>query len=436
MTKQYIKIPKGTTVYTNNIPGWLVDPQTAKTTISTRDSVVELYCYAMPTRAQSDAQMPKIVMWSNGLKYCLESDVELNVAAPVRKTTTQPSIKKITLRQRLVKNSKWRLTQPATVVKPGNPTPVTNPRGMNWMNYELVSDYDLPVGTELTITGKSTTCIAFPCQAGLFGTQYFSGMWYPVKVAGSKDEIWLQYSELNKNPEVVGEEVKEAIYGIFDPETNQYYAGTDMVYNNGWHSNGVIYAPTIGKAKKFKRLADARVHCLIKTGYYDQLPDTWGSVPDWMMGYREMPDPTTWVIHKIDKATKQVLEVIELVDTFNRSWKLRALTVKYGSAVRQAYSDLEKKNKLGEYSAAIIFKNPTQYYWGEDLTDEDIRIINDVAKAYGGECKVVKTKTSVALAVKDESTATMIALAYTGKIQFAIIDFDTMNDIVQEKEPA
>lgn len=365
-------------------------------------------------------------MWSNGSKYCLESDVELNVPAPVRKALNTP---KITLRQRMVKGSKWRLTAPATVIKPGNPVVMTARNGVTWTEYSPVTDYELPIGTEIEVTGKTTTSLSFNHP----GYCWFSGVWVPIKVTGSKTPIMVEFKELNKNPEQIGEAVVEAQFVIWDTAEQKYYTGHEYT---GWgKTSPVLYDAKLSKAKKFKRLADVRVHALIQSGYYDDLPESWGSVPEWMTGPKAFDIPDTWEIIKLNKLTKEEIERIELVQTFKRSWKLRALTAKYNSAVRAVYSDLEKKGKLGEYSAMMMFgrHRDNKSYWVEELSEEEKSEVNALLAQVAGDAKICKTNTGFAAAIKDAATATMILLSYGGSLEHVVIDFTTMDEIVNQK---
>ena len=431
MGKHYIKVPKGTTVYSGLSGCSTVNPQVNENKPSTRDMVVELCWYASPTWQQQQAQMPNIVMWSRGTKYCLESDVELDVSAPVRKTST-PATPKITLRQRMVKGSKWKLTAPATVIKPGNPVTETNQKGNSWTTYSPVPNYDIPIGTEFEVTGKASTSIRFVSP----GYCLFSGVWIPIKVAGAKTEILVEFKELNKNPDPVGVAVVEYMFVIQDKVSKKYYAGSDY---QGYRQ-GTIAGSTdkLTKAKKFKRLADVRVHALIQSGYYDNLPESWGSVPEWMCGSKQFNIPKTWEIVKLNKITKEEIDRIELIDTFDRSWKLRTLTVKFNSAVRAVYSDLEKKGKLSEYSAMMMFGHERSKisHWIEELSEQEKDGINKVLTRFAGDAKICKTNTGFAVAVKDAMTTTMILLAYTGNLECVMIDFTTMEEIMQHKEAA
>ena len=193
------------------------------------------------------------------------------------------------------------------------------------------------------------------------------------------------------------------------------------------------YSEKLSKAKKFNRLSDVRTHALVQSGYYDDLPSAWGDVPDWMCGSKSFDIPDTWEIVKIDKLTKDEMDRVELIDTFKRSWRLRELTVKYGSAVRQVYSDLEKKGKLAEYSAMMYFsvKDNDKYRYDYELTEEEKAGVQEMIDRFDKtDLKAHKTKTGFAIAVKDDGTAAMARLMYTGKLDCGIVNFSTMREVV------
>lgn len=349
--------------------------------------------------------------------------IEVDAPAPHK----EPTGSKATLSQRMVKGSKWKLTEPAQVMKEKSPV-ITN--GV-WSHYDAVPDYVLPAGTEFTVSGKFQKS----------GPGFVSGNWVPIIVSGSKTQILVEFKELNKEPEQVGEAEIVPMFAIWDKDKKQYYAGADGAkydYSSGRGYElrelaGVNYSDKLTKAKKFKRLADVRVHALIQSGYYDDLPDSYGSVPEWMICGKQIDIPDSWEIVKLDKLTKKEVERIELVDTFKRSWKLRGLTVKYSSSVRKVYSDLEKKDKLDEWSAIMMFKKPQRNnYWTDELSDEQIEDINKLLGRWdSSDVKIQKNQTGFAVAIKDAMTATMIRLAYTGDLECAIIDFTTMEEVLK-----
>lgn len=426
---QYVKVPKGTVVYQN---WWdLRDKKNGTTT--KRDVVVKADIRAGQTDWNGVVQ-PKSCSWGTGSNLKItEADNVIETDAPAPRKAPDESKKKVQLRTRMVKGTKWKLTQDAQVSKCVN-VQVPNPWRAGFITErQLAPDFTIPAGTEITVTGKSQT----------YGPGYVSGIWIPIEYAGKK--ILIEYKELNKTPEPeqVGEAEIVPMFVIRDKATGHFYCGYEYGYydysqrvGSGSapyvNGSGLTYSEKLTKAKKFKRLADVRVHALIQSGYYDDLPESYGSVPEWMCGRKLFDVPETWEIVKMDKVTKQEVETIELIDTYKRSWKLRELTVKYSSDVRKVYSDLEKKNKVAEWSAIMMFKKKSDDYWyHNELTPAEIADVNALLGRFGGDVKIQKGTSGFAVAIKDAMTATLVRLAYQGDLECAIVDFETMSEVVK-----
>ena len=426
----YVSIPKGTS-YQVLSSKWASARDTDEKGVTTRDAVVKvarvdaIYSDEMVTEDYQvyvghggmETRQRKVrkitgfyVEWAGG-KYTLESNVT-KAEAPVRKERAEPAKREPTLRQRMVPKTKWKLTKDAKLVKKG---PAYR---------ELIDDGVIPAGTIVEVVDKFTT----------YGPGYTDGLWVSLAFPGWKSRQ-VEFSEINQNPEQVGVVEPVPVFVIQDKVTKQYYAGYDYQSSSDlthWVYK-LNYSEKLTKAKKFNRLADVRTHVLVQSGYYDDLPAAWGDVPDWMCGSKSFDIPDTWEIVKIDKLTKDEMKRIELIDTFNRSWRLRELTVKYGSAVRQVYSDLEKKGKLGEYSAMMYFsiRDNDKYRYDYELTEEEKAGVQEMIERFDKtELKAHKTKTGFAVAVKDDGTAAMARLMYTGKLDCGIVNFTTMQEVV------
>jgi len=415
----YIKIPKGTLVHQYG----KVDKITKRDSVAQVTQIYEQYDWEDGFRIE----LPTEVRWSENNKSTLLSNVE-PAEAPAPHKVDEVKAKEPTLRQRMVKGTKWKLTQDAQVTKEKR-VPVKYPNGRMGYNSETELDFIVPAGTEIEIAGKASS----------YSPWYSSGVWLPVVAKGYAKGFYIEYKELNKKPEQIGEAEVIPMFAIWDTAKKQYYVGYDYgAYDYATRTrngDGLAYTDKLAKSKKFKRLADVRVHALIQTGYYDDLPESWDSVPEWMCGRKLFDVPDTWEIVKYDKLTKKEIERIELVDTFKRSWRLRELTVKYSSAVRKVYGDLEKKKKLNDWSAIMMFKKKNESnwgYWTEELTQKEIEEINELLGRFGDEVKIQKGHSGFAVAIKDAMTATMIRLAYQGDLECAIIDFTTMKEVVAE----
>lgn len=407
-TGSHIRVPKGTTVYSTETESyWKFNKDTAIGKPSTRDMVVK--CNGVRDAYHHTGKLVnqgKVVCWGQD-KFTLLENVEV-ADEPVRKEAVS---KGPTLRQRMVKGTKWKLSQDAKLVKNGK-------------EYgEVIDDGVIPAGTIIEIMDKFTT----------YGPGWYNGLWVPIKFPGWESRL-VEFSQINQNPEQVGEAEVVPIFVIWDKAQQKYYGGYNGRMVNGCWQYSLDYADKLTKAKKFNRLADVRVHALVQTGYYDDLPHSWGDVPDWMQGSKAFDIPDTWEIVKIDKLTKNEIERIELVDTFKRSWRLRELTVKYGSAVRQVYSDLEKKGKLTDYQAMMYFtkKHDDSSYWYDyELTESEKAEVMELIDRYDkNDMKTHKSTTGYAVAVTDDSMAAMAKLMYSGNLACVVIDFKTMSEIV------
>jgi hypothetical protein len=426
----FVRVPKGTKVYScsnaagkSNYVGYGALDRYDEA-VSTREVVVKVtnlteqwHWSESPSGGPATrVVLGTIVAWSAGDKFTFIENVT-PTEAPVRKERTETVNKGPTLRQRMVKGTKWKLTKDAKLVKKGS------------SYHELLDDGIIPAGTVIEVIDKFQT----------YGPGYASGLWVPVKFPGWESRL-VEFSQINRDPEQVGMAEAVPIYVIWDKALQQYYTG----YEWGGYDretfetkpSTIEYSEKLTRAKKFNRLADVRAHALVQSGYYYNLPGTWGSVPDWMETEKTFDIPDTWEIVKIDKLTKTEMGRIELVDTFKRSWRLRDLTVKYGSAVRQVYSDLEKKGKLADYSAMMYFNikedNDTYRYDYELSPDEKAGVQEVIDRFEKGDMKVHKSNGGFALAVKDDATAVMARLMYTGKLECGVINFNTMQEVVAD----
>ena len=190
----YIKIPKGTTV----------NEYGKGDIVTKRDSIAQVTYVDQPYewQGQNRITMPKVVLWANGNKRTELSNVTEVPAPAPRKVPTETKAKEPTLRQRMVKGTKWKLTEPAQVMKAAF-VPVT---GQTYQTPTAVPDFILPAGTEITIAGKTTQ----------YGPSHIYGVWVPLKASGHAKELLIEFKELNKSPEQVGEAEAIPMFAIWD----------------------------------------------------------------------------------------------------------------------------------------------------------------------------------------------------------------------------
>jgi hypothetical protein len=450
-TGDYVEVPKGTTVYELAWRHAYYDPKdnnpkASKTARVVQVDVVPLVLWVNdqdPTdmypydaarmtgnegKTFTETQMGDIVKWSN-TKWTHIANVK-KVDPPEVKDTPA---KAPTLRQQMVPKTIWKVTDAVPIYNTEKRN-VVHPRGHTYTETYLVNHRNLDVDTQFTVTDKSSN--NFPGIWGYNGELGSSGIWIPVEIVASSTasdvgkSTYLQLKDINGKIEQVGAAPVVPIFVIWDTATKSYYSGYDYQYGG----NGTLkYKDKLAAAKKFNRLADVRAHALVQSGYYDGLPESWGSIPDWMGQEKSFDVPDTWEIVKIDKLTKNEIERIELIDTFKRSWKLRALTVKYGSAVRAIYSDLEKKNKLSEFSAVMVFgkKEDEKYYWNNELSDEErAEVKSSLSEIDAVDMKFGKGLFTQAVGLRDIGTAVVARLSYTGKLECQVLDLENLIEVV------
>lgn len=343
-----------------------------------------------------------------------------------------------TISQLMQVGSKWKLTQDVDHYKARGTQQTAARSGYTWTEYEHVKDGTLPSGTLLTVVTKAEskqTSYSAPLWPNTSSYEMFvrfrddaTGTIYDIKVAGLKECV-----------EQIGEAEAQPVFVIQDSLTGHYYRtpeyGPDA--EGVWRHGDLQMGEKFTQAKKWKRLSDVRSALLNMTGYYDGLP-TDGSLPDWLGGpatieYKDVP--RTWTITKVDKISKKTLETIELFDTLDRAWRLRDLTVKYGSGVRSLYSELEKKNKLGEFSGMLVFtvaENKRNKWWHEGMTTEERAEITEALRAFDSkDIKKGKGASDYAIAVKDVDAAVMIKLQYSGELKCHLVDLTTLLEVVK-----
>lgn len=364
-----------------------------------------------------------MVTWSDGDKFALLSDVK-ETEAPKR---AAPKDTGPTIRQRLQPGSKWKLTSDIQLEVPVQ-VQKSNEHGYKWMDTEWQPGPTVATGTEFEVIGKSRTYRHGDWDCGIvFDLKIDGKLARGVKLAWFKDCV-----------EQVSEQEAVPVFVLRDKATGLFYENYEYVNYYDRQNGGapIVYTDKWSKYRKWNRLSDVRSALLGFSGYYDGLPGAENS-PDWMGGPKTFNVPQTWEIVKFDKLTKKELEVIEAMDTFNHAWRLRELTVKYGSGVRAAYKDLEKKDKLDEFTAMLVFAVPdaekdNRRWDGEGLTAEEQAEIKDAVSNFDkADVKLGKGKFDTAIAVKDLSTATMLKLAYSGDLECHLIDLKAMQEVVQ-----
>ena len=209
-----------------------------------------------------------------------------------------------------------------------------------------------------------------------------------------------------------------------DTATGLWYSNNSSRWNGGYDE--------VTKARKFKRLADARAHMLIVGGYYEGLPDT-ENLPEWM---RDSAGAVKWPesieIVEIDKITKNEVRVLETAQHQTKMWRLRDLTLNFGSSVRAMYKKLEDKNQLGEYPVMVVWRTTDEArYWDYAMETADGDAIKSITKAMPkGSTVFIKTPTNACIACTNEGTAWAASQFYQGNLTHHVISLATLLESV------
>jgi len=377
-------------------------------------------------------------------------------------------------RAQMVKGSTWRVTQDATIERLGpNPAfaqavsakqeelkPSWRAKTIEWADLEklarkhakslglpeniAINTVDVKAGDIIEITGSSTN--AHWTRAPY---QTFIGIYFPVKIGNRAG--WLPYAgfepivELDKAVTVEEWVIRDTATGKFFGGTeyvDTVYAEPDATGYRSWHYHyNAKFADTFMKAKRFKDLSKAKMSVMSLNGYYDGLPGS-ENLPDWVGGPKVMDIPETWEFVKFDKVTKTEIETVDLQAWHKRLWELRELTVRFGSPVRTLYNDLEKKDKLDEFSGMLVVRAPveTSAYWGashthytKELDPKVIEEVDSVIAQFGlkkADIKRAKDPNCVAIAFKGVRTALKFKLSYNGPLSFNVLDLTTLKEVV------
>ena len=330
--------------------------------------------------------------------------------------------KKPNIRTLAQQGTQWKITTdiPVYAVKAG----VGYARGLNdWDVIETIK-----AGETVEVASKKST--TWGVQNGK--TLAYDGLWLHLNRVSDGKTWCIQFSDFNKNPEMLTAAQPVPVYVLRDTATGKWYSGNTTTWGDG---SGYVSTPDfedkLTKARKFKRLADVRAHMLIVNGYYEDLPDT-GSLPEWMRWDGKMDWPATMEIVEVDKVTKNEMQTWETAEHLAKMWRLRALTLNYGSSVRAMYKKLEDKNQLGEYPALVVFRtvNPDRW-WDYEMDPAEADGIKAIAKTMGkGNTVLIKHQANVCLACINEGTAWAATQFYQGALTPHVISLTTLLECV------
>lgn len=418
--------------------------------------------------ASIPGQPKNLICWSNGNKAVMDTVPELVPAPPPKKK----AVVKVNKRQMMVPGSRWKVTEDVTIrYQHANPVVIqgeadweaANPRpgynhgtmddDMAWrdrlfaerqrlrdLHGEFVMQDHLffKAGDILKVDGKFLS--SWNPGTSYF-TPYISNV-VPMILEGKlKTARGVEYKQIE--PFIEAEEIPtvKAFVLRYKP-TGLFYKANDWERDK-WVDksvNGQQMVDTFMKGKKWDNLGKAKTSILMMTGYYDGLPGADEALPDWSGGGSTFDMTDDWELVEFDKlARKEVGVVSEFQEWFKRSWELRALTVKYGSAVRTVYKALEKSGKLDDQKGMVVFTVTDEDaldqvgYWDKKtaLTDEDKAEIElATASMKKGSFKKAIDHKSMAVSFTNKSSALMFKLSYAGKLKLTVLDLEEMKEAV------
>jgi len=419
--------------------------------------------------ASIPGQPKNIICWSNGNKAVLDSVPELVPAPPPKKKAEI----KVNKRQMMVPGSRWKVTEDVTIRyqhanpvviqgeadwEAANPRPWNQPHGtmdqdMAWRDllfaerkrlrdlhgeHVILDHLVLKAGDIVKVDGKFLS--SWNPGTSYF-TEYVSNV-VPMVREGHGTKQWgVEYKQIE--PFIEAEEIPtvKAFVLRYKP-TGLFYKANDWDYENRVDKSvkGQQMVDTFMKGKKWDNLGKAKTSILMMTGYYDGLPGADEALPDWSGGGATFDMNDDWELVEFDKlARKEVGVVTEFQDWFKRSWELRALTVKYGSAVRTVYKALEKSGKLDDQKGMVVFTVTDKEaldmvgYWDKKtaLTDEDKAEIElATASMKKGSFKKAIDHKSMAVSFTNKSSALMFKLSYAGNLKLTVLDLEEMKEAV------
>lgn len=357
-----------------------------------------------------------------GCVHCLYKCVDIKGRKRYNETmTTTP--KKPSLRTLVQHGTEWKLTEdvPIYAVK----------KGVRYA--EGIADWDIvttiKAGETIQITSKKMT--TWGTQAG-HGTLSFKGLWLQAKRLTDGQEWTIQFSDFNKNPVLLSEQKVIPFYVLRDKDTGLFYEDHTYDWTKRAYNPDLVMTDKPSKARKFKRLADSRSHMLIKSGYYEGLPDT-DAMPEWMRNNLDSTVvwPENFEIVEIDKVTKSEINTWETKAYLEQMWRLRALTLAFGSSVRAMYKKLEEKNQLGEYPVMVVWRHDGTNYWDYEMADTELAAIKETHKLMPkGQSILIKNGANACLACINEGTAWAATQFYTGKLIPHVISLSTLLECV------
>lgn len=265
-------------------------------------------------------------------------------------------------------------------------------------------------------------------------------------------------------------------YHIRSKTTGKFYK--EYAYNYG-RIPGIVYADR-GLGKTFKDAGKVKLHLLYLVGIMEPGPELeqirenlrrasnglnwnqrdsdpayqralrevelweimhpgYGNVPEWMSNPRPISAiPDDWEI--VEAVDKKILTVLDFnpAEYAAEALKLKVLTDRHGSAVKDVYKKLDKGGKRAEFRYVVAVQiNPDTVdwnAWSSDISVDPIPVDETIAAMGLKRNAMVRTtkKDSIAVAFGDQETAVWFQLTYMGKDRVVAIDVEKLEEIVSE----
>jgi hypothetical protein len=456
----YVRVPKGTPVY----DGYgFDDPKPAS-----RDQVVkvkyihDLHSAYLPRLGAVPGNDLRYVEWSGKrtlIGYVTPAEEPAKASAPKKERA-------ITKQQQMVKGSIWRLTEDVAFTYNENDDRWSEAHrkfhdakrskaGVSGSLKDLeaaleakgVFEYiaqpyvKLAAGTEIKVTGKFSRGNVIPgvrnathplaAMRNGYVWMLYDGLCVPCEADG--DNFLLPFNQLGPFVEAVNIPTTFQ-YVLRDRSTGLFMETTPWLEWNGTDVK-LTMTDKFMKAKRFDDMARVKQSILGWSGYYQDMPGT--DRPDWAGDSKAMDLPETWEAVKFDKLAKQEVETIDLQEWYKRTWKLRALTVQFGSPVRKLFNDIEKRGELDKYQGMVVVRAKIDKEWRisyeSELSPDDIKAFEEIASNVSFKVRRAKDNYCIAMAVPTANDALFAKLAYSGDTPIAALDMQAMSEVMEKQ---
>lgn len=414
--------------------------------------------------ARHAGKTPCLLMWS-------DEGVLLDDAAKVDMPV--PKAKPPTKMQQMVEKSVWRVTKTIDIH-----IPITNPAhtaeftrlsgvmrasGLPWQEQQaqhteamrkagLPELIEIPYlrleeGTEIVVAGKRTQFIYF---GDGYDYRYAGNSFlYPFKVPASgatwigdvrHKSMMIPYDRIGEHIEAVHVPLTRA-WVLRDRETGNFFKEADSRWRGDALDNRIVMVPTYKEARKFKDLGLLKTSIMDWTGYHAGMPENVNDRrPDWMQygSTDKIADlPPTFEAVCYDKYTKELLPDTTDIQEWNRRlWKLRDLTINYGSIVRKLYNDIDKKGEVEQFSYILALRTPIdeKFAYIREFEPEEIAAFEEIierSELTRKDMRRGRNDHSIAVAVRDPDIAFQMKMFYGGPLRMSVLNMRTLEEEVR-----